>query len=1171
MQRTPMHFQLLHPDSFFFPFSPVSLGTLKVFAVPTGKELQNRVGRTEHRMEDQKQDDPQLRHRSKGLPYLENQYEEYGDDNEFLSLPHKDPWASLWIFILLFLALISRVIVNFYHWLPEPKPLDAPANVFSGSRAKKLLEELTSFSPRTVGSVNNEINSPLLLLRELNRLQELISKHSLDVLLEVDVQHPSGAFHTTFLGGFTNTYNTVTNVVARVSPKSLAATAQQHALLINAHFDSAPGSPAAADDCANIAVLLELLQTLIFDGLPQRALVFLFNGAEETNWQAAHGFVTTHPWAASLRAVINLEASGTGGRELVIQLGPGNPWIVDLYVAHVPYPRLTSAAQAIFQSGQIPGETDFQVFRDYGGLIGVDMAHIEDGYTYHTSLDTTDRVPAAALQRTGENLKVLVHVLCRSPRFPKQHLPRRDPKDGSLLAEDAAAYSAARSGGARVDQQDQDEGDEPFFFDVLGIHGVSHGWRMAAFFSLLAYGGLALVLRQYLSTTSPTRTKLGLGSAVRMLLLSLLYGLGFSVLTALMMILTGRAMLWFRSEWMALALFGSASLFGFTLARWAFGARAVQLGCSSSEVQQLVSLANDVFYASVLTLFWLCYPPLVYFPCFLLLFSLLPRLIFCQHSAWLSAPLIERLGPRVLLGCLSHLLPLLVIGENFLTVMDFLVPLSGRSFTVPLELAIAVVVSFLGWAWTLNSFSLLHLSSRRGWQQLTAFAGCSWFCVVLLLVLLYRRPYTAEQPKRLWIQHIERQFFNQTHAPWAALASSHVIDSDSDATMVRDTGLWLNAWDWRGMNDFLGLDIPAFAAGRPGVPSRWDRRASGSCLAADEGGVHCDFPLYLPIMYVLGTGWYLPTQTLPSFPVRTTAQDGPKKLGVTLLREEKLGKTRRLHFRAVGSYQMTVAFNRLPVRVHPVPDASTASASQDNFITRWSFYPSLPSSPTINCDCYWVFHAEGRPVRKRTQEQTWLEAYEQFNRSAQLVSETLRPKPFSASHTQPVRPKRGLHAVIAEKQPLRHDGPAIARDQLEPLRHAGPAMARTAAAAKTKELEPKSTQGTELKTWEFWVEVRAEDTGVGGEEEERLALAFYTHYLDSTSEEMENVRQQLPKWVAPVSWNPPEGFLVTKRGPWFQLRLDPPGSTGLSLILSSVLIRLCLLISSRSKYPLVLA
>eukprot|EP00808_Paulinella_micropora_P015911 g42959.t1 len=36
------------------------------------------------------------------------------------------------------------------------------------------------------------------------------------------------------------------------------------------------------------------------------------------------------------------------------------------------------------------------------------------------------------------------------------------------------------------------------------------------------------------------------------------------------------------------------------------------------------------------------------------------------------------------------------------------------------------------------------------------------------------------------------------------------------------------------------------------------------------------------------------------------------------------------------------------------------------------------------------------------------------------------------------------------------------------------------------------------------------------------------------------------------------------------LRLDPPGSTGLSLILSSILIRLGLLISSRSKYPLVL-
>ena len=99
--------------------------------------------------------------------------------------------------------------------------------------------------------------------------------------------------------------------------------------------------------------MLELVRVLVASPRTRldNDLVFLFNGAEEAILLASHAFITQHKWAPSVKvgkcsnrflrplepnqifqAFLNLEAAGSGGRELLFQSGPGNPWLVQSYI-----------------------------------------------------------------------------------------------------------------------------------------------------------------------------------------------------------------------------------------------------------------------------------------------------------------------------------------------------------------------------------------------------------------------------------------------------------------------------------------------------------------------------------------------------------------------------------------------------------------------------------------------------------------------------------------------------------------------------------------------------------------------------------------------------------------------------------------------------------------------
>ena len=240
---------------------------------------------------------------------LENNFAYEDKTGHVASVKYEGLTLGHCLLVLVFHVLIFSLAVYAHHYVPDTK-VNANKGDFAEWRARKHLEEITSYGERPTGSFANEHKTVEYLLTTLRSFQE--AKRD-DIILDIDLQRPSGSFSMDFLEGLTSYYKNVSNVVAKISSKKTYPA--KHSILVNAHFDSTFGGSGASDDVVSCATMLEVIRCLAESNAHvelNHSLVFLFNGAEENFLQASHGFITQHRWAEDIRVFVNLEAAGAG-------------------------------------------------------------------------------------------------------------------------------------------------------------------------------------------------------------------------------------------------------------------------------------------------------------------------------------------------------------------------------------------------------------------------------------------------------------------------------------------------------------------------------------------------------------------------------------------------------------------------------------------------------------------------------------------------------------------------------------------------------------------------------------------------------------------------------------------------------------------------------------------
>ncbi|XP_013399485.1 endoplasmic reticulum metallopeptidase 1-like [Lingula anatina] len=713
--------------------------------------------------------------------------------------PIRAPLLPEYVWVIVF--ALNFVLFSFIHLAdnsyPEPKFLrTAKPGEFVEERAREHLLKLTSFGQRSVGSQANEVHSVKYLTEQLNQIKSNAKPaHKFDV----DVQTVSGTFTLEFLGHFTSVYENVNNILVKMGPHEDTGTS----LLVNCHYDTAIGSPGASDDAVSCCVMLEILQVLTQqdESLPH-SLIFNFNGAEENVLQAAHGFITQHPWASSIKAFVNLEAAGAGGRELVFQTGPEHPWLIQAYASAADHPYASVVGQEVFQSGIIPSDTDFRIYRDYAHIPGIDIAYISNGYVYHTMHDTPDKVPPGCMQRGGENVLKTIQTLLASPYLEHPG----DYRHGNMV-----------------------------FFDVVGTFMISYPERLGEILNLFT---VLLVFwrigKKVASESSKNLHGLFYVTTLVKALLCILMSWAAAVCTVIgvagLLMATQCTMAWYGNHLWVVGLYVCPAV-AVSIALHAYFKTLI------FEDQQDEWELEDVFFDASLSVWTMFLIILTYnglgSAYFALLWTLLPILIRGYLAKFMKITAKGNLAGFMLLHFVAILFPNLMSLYGLYGLFEMFVPVLGRIGTeVYPDVAVAGMSVFAVIVCMLFQLGLVY-TTHSVRKILSLLTSMSVIALLLVIFTPFGFPYQELTPQKSVLHHIERRF--------------HTVSGNLS---TKDSGLWYIPFDQPGTLSSWQRKIPRLEEG----------------IVAECKGPYCGWPYYYPMLTLMKQTYYIPSGELKDTP-----------------------------------------------------------------------------------------------------------------------------------------------------------------------------------------------------------------------------------------------------------------------------------------------------------------
>ncbi|KAL2611174.1 hypothetical protein R1flu_022866 [Riccia fluitans] len=649
---------------------------------------------------------------------------------DYPAAPEADLAIPALLILVFFYGFFSLVAIKAMHMeFVVPLSSNAPLDTFSEGRAMEHVYRLAAdITGRQEGQKGLD-QAANYIKDELNRIK---ARASSSVTVDVDESFVDGSYNLVFLKhNVSFSYRNHTNIAVRVAAKDASEDAAS--LLLNAHFDGPLGSPGASDCASCVASLLETFRYVIdTNWIPPAPVIFLFNGAEELFLVAAHGFITTHKWRASVGAVINVEAAGASGPDLVVQSGPGS-WPSRVYYESAVHPMANSVAQDIFPL--IPGDTDYRIFsQDFGDIPGLDILFVLKGTVYHTPYDKPEAMVPGSLQARGDNLVALVKGFTNAPEL-KGAAARAEEKKTS-------AHKPAER--------------RPVFFDIWGTFMVFYPHKVASALHVLPLAIVFLVP----SITSPVVSGIQTVGArawyilqgwmiqAVALLLGFLFPLGLAVMR---LSVSNTALTWFSRPWIALCMFVPSSLAGLLLPRilWRNASSKINVGQESVEWGgHWGGVGINALLTAVITLSGGS-GPLDFLWAFFLILAF-PFFRLCQHI----------FGKNSLLAMIGYLLALTVpiaYSVNFGGVfVQFLAEKAGMTGSNPLPLGFyvsdAAMSLLVGGCMVMCVAPILPVAAR--WIGKPYIIRLLMYLSVGAAALSSRSfPYSYEAPKRLVLQH----------------------------------------------------------------------------------------------------------------------------------------------------------------------------------------------------------------------------------------------------------------------------------------------------------------------------------------------------------------------------------------------------------------------------------